>query len=101
MNNIDRIPPRLTGQRAEVMQILREYASRNVPCYSLNLTGECSIPEAAARVHELRQMGFNVIPIIHPEIIYKGRSRRRIAQYVIGSPEWPRPGYFNDEGEAA
>lgn len=97
----NRKPPLLTGQRAELMQILREYTRRNVPLYSLILTGEFSIPETAARVHELRGMGFNVMPVIHPEIIYKGRVRRRVAQYVLGTPEWPRPGFFADDEEVA
>ena len=96
----NRKPPLLTGQRAEVMQIIREYSRRNVPLYSLILTGECSIPETAARVHELRGMGFNIIPVIHPEIVYKGRVRRRVAQYVLGVPEWPRPGFFAEEDAA-
>lgn len=99
--NSHRKPPPLTGQRAEVMQILREYNRRNVPLYSLILTGECSIPETAARIHELRALGFNIIPVIHPEVVYKGRVRRRVAQYVLGIPEWPRPGFFDDEEDAA
>jgi len=93
--------PTVTGQCAEVMQILREYRARNVPLYSLILTGDCSIPEAAARIHDLRAKGFNVVPIIHPEIVYRGRVRRRVAQYVLLTPEWPRPGFLADEGEAA
>ncbi|UTH72511.1 helix-turn-helix domain-containing protein [Chromobacterium sp. IIBBL 290-4] len=97
----DRKPPTLTGQRAEVMQIIREYGYRSVPLYSLTLTGEFSIPEAAARIHELREMGFNILSIIHPEILYRGRVRRGVAQYVLGTPAWPRPGFFADDEEAA
>lgn len=97
-NATTRQPPLVTGQCAEVLVILQNRRS----VYNVELKLEYGITESAARIHELIERGFNIVPVIHPEIIYKGRVRRRVAQYVLSSPEWPRPGFFaDDEGDAA
>ncbi|KJV24907.1 hypothetical protein VI06_20630 [Aquitalea magnusonii] len=92
--------PSPTGQVGEVLNLLRQHAKSGKPLYSLTLTGNYSIPEAASRIHELRGMGFNIISVIHPAVYFRGKERRRVAQYVLGTPEWPRPGYGKVE-EAA
>lgn len=88
-------PPIVTGQCAEVLNLIRRYQ----PLMSLVMTGDFSIPETAARVFDLRAAGFNVLTQIHSEIEFRGRIRRRVAAYSLGTPEWPRPGFF--DGSAA
>ena len=87
-------PPIVTGQCAEVLSLLRQHQ----PLLSFVLTADHAIPEAAARVHNLRAMGFNILTTILPEVQYRGVIRRKAAFYSLGSPEWPRPGFFDDEG---
>jgi hypothetical protein len=85
--------PQVTGQCAEVLALIREHQ----PVLSFVLTADHAIPEAAARVHELRAKGFNVATRILPEVEFRGRIRRNAALYVMGIPEWPRPGFLADE----
>jgi len=87
-------PPIVTGQCAEVLSLIRQHQ----PLLSFVLTADHAIPEAAARVHNLRAMGFNILTTILPEVQYRGVIRRKAAFYSLGSPEWPRPGFFDDEG---
>ena len=61
---------------------------------SFRLTAELAIPEAAARVHDLRGMGFNVITTILPEVEFRGRIQRNVALYSLGVPSWPAPGFM-------
>ena len=79
--------PTVTGQCAEVLDLIR----RHQPILSLTITADHAIPEAAARVHDLRGMGFNVITVIHAEVEFRGRVRRGVATYSLGTPEWPAP----------
>lgn len=79
--------PIVTGQRAEVLALIREYG----PILSLVLTAEYAIPETAARVHELREMGFNIQRVILPSVMFRGRERRNVAEYSLGVPEWRAP----------
>lgn len=79
--------PTVTGQCAEVLDLIR----RHQPILSLTLTADHAIPEAAARVHDLRGMGFNVITVIHAVVQFRGRVRRGVASYSLGSPEWSKP----------
>lgn len=89
-----RNPPTVTGQCAEVLGLIRQYQ----PVVSFVLTADHAIPETAARVHNLRAMGFNIVTTILPEVEFRGVIRRNAALYSLGSPEWPRPGFFeNDE----
>jgi hypothetical protein len=81
--------PHVTGQCAEVLEIIRQ----RQPVLSFVLTADHAIPEAAARVHNLRCMGFNIRTTIVPEIEFRGRIRRGAALYSLGTPEWPRPGF--------
>jgi len=87
-------PPIVTGQCAEVMGLIRQHQ----PVLSFVLTADHAIPEAAARVHNLRAKGFNIVTTILPEIEFRGVIRRNAALYSLGSPEWPRPGFFEEEG---
>lgn len=80
-------PPILSGQRAEVLELIRAYG----PILSFRLTADHAIPEAAARIHELRAMGFNIISIHHPEVEFRGRIRCHAVEYSLGSPEWIQP----------
>ena len=91
----DRIRPVPTGQSAKVFYLIRELQ----PVVSLVLTADYAIPETAARVHDLRAMGFNILTTIHSRVMFRGVERRNVASYSMGSPEWPRPGFF-DGGEA-
>lgn len=84
-------PPIVSGQQAEVLRILR-----CGPTLSLNLTADYAIPEAAARIHELRERGFNIETVIQDSVIFRGRERYGVALYVLKHPEWPHPGFISD-----
>lgn len=88
-------PPAVTGQCAEVLELLRSEGA----VLSFRMTAELAIPEAAARVHDLRALGFHVQTTILPEVEFRGRIRRGVARYSLGVPEWPAPGWL--EGGAA
>lgn len=87
-------PPIVTGQCAEVLGLICQLQ----PVVSFVLTADHAIPETAARVHNLRAMGFNILTTILPEVDFRGVIRRNAALYSLGSPEWPRPGFFEEEG---
>lgn len=87
-------PPIVTGQCAEVLGLIRQLQ----PVVSFVLTADHAIPETAARVHNLRAIGFNIVTTILPEVEFRGATRRNVALYSLGSPEWPRPGFFEEEG---
>lgn len=91
----DHKPPAVTGQCAEVLELLRNEGA----VLSFRMTAELAIPEAAARVHDLRGMGFNIITVIIPAVEFRGRIRRNVALYSLGVPSWPAPGFM--EGGAA
>lgn len=80
-------PPIVTGQAAEVLALIRAYA----PILNVALKIEHGITESAARVHELREMGFNIQTRILPSITFRSRERRNVAEYSMGIPEWSRP----------
>lgn len=82
-------PPIVSGQCAEVLELLRTEGA----VLSFRLTAELAIPEAAARVHDLRSMGFNVLTTILPTVEFRGRIRRNVARYSLGVPPWPAPGF--------
>ncbi len=82
-------PPTVSGQNAEVLALIRQHQ----PVLSFVLTADHAIPEAAARVHDLRTMGFNIVTRIVPEAQFRGRIRRNAALYSLASPEWPCPGF--------
>lgn len=83
-------PPIVTGQCALVLKIIREQGQ--VP--SFELTATRAIPEAAARINNLRSKGFYVITTILPEFKFRGTVRRNVALYSMGVPEWPAPGFL-------
>ena len=93
-NKRDYIPPIVTGQCAEVLQIMRE----RQPLPSFELTAYLAIPEAAARVHDLRAKGFNNLTVIEPAFQFRGVIRRNVALYSLGTPEWPALGFLDDQG---
>lgn len=82
-------PPLVSGQAAQVLSLIREHQ----PVLSFFLTADRAIPEAAARVHDLRAAGFNVITTIKSEVVFRGAIRRKAAFYSLGTPEWPAPGF--------
>ena len=88
----DHRPPAVTGQCAEVLELLRTEGA----VLSFRLTAELAIPEAAARIHDLRGMGFNIITVILPEVEFRGRIRRNVALYSLGVPSWPAPGFMEE-----
>jgi hypothetical protein len=88
-------PPIVTGQCAEVLSHLKAKPS----VISFELTAGAQIPEAAARIHDLRAKGFNILTTIEPEIVYCGKVRRNVARYSLASPTWPAPGFLRDELE--
>lgn len=87
-------PPIVTGQCAEGLGLIRQLQ----PVVSFVLNADHAIPETAARVHNLRAMGFNILTTILREVDFRGVIRRNAALYSLGSPEWPRPGFFDSEG---
>lgn len=86
----NRTPPTVTGQCAQVLNLIRQHQ----PVISFALTADHAIPETAARVHDLRAKGFNVLTTIHRTIEFRGQIRRNVASYSIGTPAWPRPGFL-------
>lgn len=84
--------PQVTGQCAEVLALIRQR-----PVLSFVLTADYAIPEAAARVHDLRARGYYIITRIIPEVEFRGRIRRNVALYSLGVPEWPHPNFFASE----
>jgi len=87
----DRTPPASTGQCGQVLNLIRQHQ----PLLSLRLTADYAIPEAAARVHDLRAAGWNILTTIHPVVVFRGVERRNVASYSLGRPEWPRPGFID------
>ncbi len=85
--------PLVTGQCAEVLSLIRQHQ----PLLSFVLTADHAIPEAAARVHDLRRRGFHIITRIIPQVRFRGRVRRNAAFYSLGVPEWPAPGFLTNE----
>ena len=88
----DRTPPIVSGQCAQVLALIRQHQ----PILSLVLTAEHAIPEAAARIHDLRGMGFNILTTIHSTAVFHGVERRKVASYSLGTLEWPHPGFFDE-----
>ena len=86
----DHRPPAVTGQCAEVLELLRNEGA----VLSFRMTAELAIPEAAARVHDLRALGFHVQTTILPKVEFRGRVRRNVALYSLGVPSWPAPGFM-------
>ncbi len=82
--------PSVGGQCALVLRLIRQHQS----ILSFDLTANYAIPEAAARVHDLRSKGFNILTTIVPEIEFRGATRRNVALYSLGTPAWPRPGFL-------
>lgn len=95
ISNSDPTPPIVAGQCAQVLNLIRQ----RQPVLSFTLTADNAIPETAARVHDLRAAGFNVLTTINPTVIFRGVERRNVASYSLGTPEWPRPGFFDTGGD--
>ena len=86
----DHRPPAVGGQCAEVLELVQSHGSM----LSLVLTADYAIPEAAARIHDLRAMGYHIITTILPKVEFRGRVRRNVARYSLGVPHWPAPGFL-------
>jgi len=95
MNEYDLLDaPFVDGQCAEILSILKRG-----PVLSFVFTADYAIPEAAARVHDLRNRGFNIITNIQSEVVFRGKIRKRVALYSLGNPAWPRPGFLSENNE--
>lgn len=92
----DSTKPLVSGQCAQVLELIRT----RQPVLSLTLTADLAIPEAAARVHDLRGLGFRILTEIIPEVVFRGAIRRRVARYSLASPEWAPPPFDLAGGEA-
>lgn len=77
----------MTGQCAQVPALIREHQ----PLLSLELTANHAIPETAARVHDLRAMGWNIITTILPSVIFRGVERRNRVARIRSEVEWIPP----------
>jgi hypothetical protein len=86
-DDIPNATPLVTGQCAQVLGLIRQHQ----PIISLRLTADYAIPEAAARVHDLRAAGWNIRTTIHTTVIFRGVERRNVAAYSLGAPEWTSP----------
>jgi hypothetical protein len=86
------VRPTVTGQAGEVLDLIRRYQ----PILSFKLTADLAMPEAAARVHDLRALGFNIVRRIHGSVKFFGRVRRNEAMYSLGSPEWPSTEFIRE-----
>jgi hypothetical protein len=91
-SNSNPTPPVVTGQCGQVYGLIEQKPG----ILSLEITAGCAIPELAARVHDLRAKGFNIITTIHPVVVFRGVERRNVASYSLGSPNWLRPGFFDE-----
>jgi Helix-turn-helix domain len=86
LKSLNSTTPTVAGQCAEILSLLR-----HAPVLSLNLTADHAIPEAAARIHDLRNKGFNIETHIQPTVVFRGRKRKNVALYVLKQPEWSCP----------
>jgi len=80
-------PPEVTGQTAEVLALIREHG----PILNVDLKITFGITEAAARVFQLVDMGFNIIRIRVGTQFCHGRIRHGLVAYATGTPEWLQP----------
>ncbi|MCB6182971.1 helix-turn-helix domain-containing protein [Leeia sp. TBRC 13508] len=80
--------PNVTGQQADVLEAIRKAKGGIL---SLELTANQSIPQACARVCELRDMGFQIRTNLQSSVIFRGKVRHHVALYTLDSPEWLQP----------
>ena len=78
--------PTVTGQLAQVLNILRQG-----PVSSLVFAYEHKIMRSSARILELRQKGFNITTQIRQHVQYHGHIYKNTATYALGRPEWSPP----------
>lgn len=93
---LHRTAPQPTGQCLQVFNLIKNRPG----ILSLEITAGEAIPECAARVHDLRCMGFNILTSIHAAVAFRGQVRRNVAAYSLGVPEWPRPGFLDGANDA-
>jgi hypothetical protein len=91
-DNLNPTPPIVSGQCGKVFGLVQQHQ----PLVSLRFTADYA---TAARVHDLRAMGFNILTTIHPTVMFRGVERRNVASYSLGTPAWPRPGFFDGGGD--
>jgi hypothetical protein len=90
-------PPIVAGQLGQVLATI----TANPGILNIELNIEHGFTEAAARICGLKDIGFNIISTIEPEVFYRGRTWRKVARYSLGSPAWPRPGFAGLIGNLA
>lgn len=88
----DRTPSIVIGQCAQALVLIRQHR----PILSFLLTADHAISEAAARIHELRGMGFNILTAIHSMVAFRGVERRKVASYSLGTTEWACSDFFDE-----
>lgn len=81
--------PVITSRCAEELELIRQHPL----LLSFVLTTDHAIPEAAARVHDLRSVDWSFFTPNVQSVKSLGRIRRNAALYSLGVPEWPYPGF--------
>ena len=81
-NNNDK-PPALSGQHKQIIALLKEARE---PILSLKL--QRKFPQCGARIHELRNMGFNIVSVRQKPLLWEGVRRVGCVSYVLGAPHW-------------
>lgn len=76
-------PPTLGGQHKQIIVLLKEARE---PILSLSL--QRKFPQCGARIHELRNMGFNIMSLKQEPLIFDGVRRVGCVSYVLASPAW-------------
>lgn len=76
-------PPSLSGQHKQIIVLLKEARE---PLLSLAL--QRAFPQIGARVHELRNMGFNIVSIKQKPLLFDGMRRVGCVSYALATPNW-------------
>lgn len=77
-------PPQVFGQHAFVLELIQEHQ----PILALSIKFDFDVPEAGARISELRDMGFQIKSSKVPPLIFHGKQRRNAVNLSLDSPAW-------------
>jgi hypothetical protein len=80
-------PPEVTGQTAQVLALIRAHG----PILNVDLKLTYGVTEAAARVFQLVDMGFNIVRTRVGTKFCHGRIRHGLVAYSLGLPNWTPP----------